>query len=68
VDTVPPQLHATINRSAVPDASGEVIVSIFKIEDGTLILAGSTATVEDLPEDFEDEEVMRHEFRKVQSG
>ena len=64
--TAPQQLHATIERSAVPDASGEVIVSIFKIEDGTLVLAGSTASVENLPNTFEGEEIMRHEFRKVQ--
>jgi len=65
VGTDPPQIHTTIKRCATPDLIGEVIVSIFKIEDETLILSGSTESAENLPNVFEGEGIMRHELRKV---
>jgi uncharacterized protein (TIGR03067 family) len=65
-DTDPQQLHATIKRCATPDLIGKVVVSIFKIEDGTLILAGFEDPAAKPPKIFEGEGIMRHEFRKVQ--
>jgi hypothetical protein len=40
-DTDPRQLHATIKECSPPsnDAIGTVVVAIFKVEDGTLLLA-----------------------------
>jgi hypothetical protein len=64
--TDPQQLHTTIKRSSSPDLFGKAVVSLFKIEEGTLILAGAGDTAEDLPKIFGSEGVMRHEFRKVQ--
>jgi uncharacterized protein (TIGR03067 family) len=70
--TDPKQLHATIKQSAAPeDSNGKVVLAIFKIEDGTLTLAGiRTPDSEDgLPKSFENvKETMsgRFELRKVQ--
>jgi uncharacterized protein (TIGR03067 family) len=70
--TDPKQLHATIKHSAAPeDSNGKVVLAIFKIEDGTLTLAGvRTPDSEDgLPKSFENiKETMsgRFELRKVQ--
>ena len=63
---VPQQLHATIKRCSVPDLVGQEVCSIFKIENGALILAGSGDSVEELPKVFKEEGVLRHEFRKDQ--
>jgi uncharacterized protein (TIGR03067 family) len=63
-DAVPKQLHATIKRSSTPDLIGQVVISIFKIENGALILSGSGDSVEELPKVFEGKGIMRHEFRK----
>ena len=52
-DTDPPQLHATIRRSSPPeDSIGEVVFAIFKIEDGTLTLAGEQASAVEPPNAF----------------
>ena len=70
--TGPKQLHATIKHSAAPeDSNGKVVLAIYKIEDGTLTLAGiRTPDSEDgLPNSFENvKETMsgRFELRKVQ--
>ncbi len=67
---VPKQLHATI-KSCPPsqDSSmGQVVVAIFKIEDGTLTLATGNGDGE-APKSFEaigDNGLNRYEFRKVQ--
>jgi uncharacterized protein (TIGR03067 family) len=63
---LPQQLHATIKRCGVPDLEGQVVFSLFKFENGALILAGSGDSVEELPKVFEGEGILRHEFRKTQ--
>ena len=60
--TEPQQLHATIKRGA--SSIGEVIVVIFKIEDGTLTLATDNGSGEALKV-FEGAP-NRYELRKVQ--
>ena len=69
--TDPKQLYATIKASPASqsDAIGKVVVAIFKIEDGTLILATSGHGAEKVPKRFEateDEVLTRYELRKVQ--
>ena len=48
--TYPQQLHATIKDCAQPcDDIGKVVFAIFKIEDGTLTLAGIQASAVEPP-------------------
>ena len=68
--TDPRQLHATIKDCADKDSIGKVVLAIFKIEDGTLTLAG-IRTPDNAPEPpitFDSENTMsgRFELRKVQ--
>jgi uncharacterized protein (TIGR03067 family) len=68
--TDPKQLHATIKDCADKDSIGKVVFAIFKIEDGTLTLAG-IRTPDSAPEppiNFDSENTMsgRFELRKVQ--
>ena len=61
----PRQLHATIKGCPPPaDSIGQVVVAIFKIEDGTLTLATGNGDGE-APKSFEAAE-NRYELRKVQ--
>ena len=60
--TEPQQLHATIKRGA--NSIGQVVVAIFKIEDGTLTLATGNGSEEALKV-FE-AAPNRYELRKVQ--
>lgn len=68
--TDPQQLHATIQHSSPPeDAIGEVVFTIFKIEDGTLTLAGQQATAAEPPKTFPSSSegpVFRYDLKKVQ--
>ena len=69
--TDPKQLHATIKDCADKESTGKVVLAIFKIEDGTLTLAGirTPDSEEGLPTSFENvKETMsgRFELRKVQ--
>ena len=60
--TNPKQLHATIKGCPPPaDSIGQVVVAIFKIEDGTLTLATGNG---EAPKSFEVAE-NRYELRKV---
>ena len=61
--TKPWQLHATIKRGA--NSIGQVVVVIFKIEDGTLTLATIGDGAEETPKGFETAP-NRYELRKVQ--
>ena len=62
--TDPKQLHATIKGCPPPqDSIGKVVGAIFKIEDGTLILA---AGGEETPKSFKDQGLTLYELRKVQ--
>ena len=62
--TNPKQLHATIKGCPPPaDSIGQVVVAIFKIEDGTLTLATGNGDGE-APKSFEAAE-NRYELRKV---
>ena len=61
--TEPQQLHATIKRGA--NSIGQVVVVIFKIEDGTLTLATGNGSEEALKV-FEAAS-NRYELRKVQA-
>jgi len=68
--TNPKQLHATINRCADGETIGKVVLAIYKIEDGTLTLAG-IRTPDSPPEPpitFESENTMSGhiKLRKVQ--
>ena len=70
--TDPKQLLATIKHSAPPEESnGKVVGAIFKIEDGTLILAtgGGDSSPEGTPKSFDasgNQGQTRYELRKVQ--
>lgn len=50
--TDPQQLHATIKGGAQPDHIGKVVFAIFKIEDGTLVLAGIQDSAVEPPKTF----------------
>jgi len=50
--TAPQQLHATIKGCAKPGDIGKVVYAIFKIEDGTLTLAGIEASAAEPPKAF----------------
>ena len=70
-DTDPRQLHATIKDAAPGQESsvGEVVVAIFKIEDGLLTLAAIGGGDEETPKSFEaaeDQGLTRYELRKVE--
>ena len=69
-DTDPPQLHATIKNSSPPTNSiGQVVVAIFKIEDGTLTLAYNQDTEGPPPNAFPSDAnspVARIALKKVQ--
>ena len=70
-DTDPRQLHATIDDCAPGQESsvGQVVVAIFKIEDGLLTLAASGGGGEETPKSFEaaeDQGLTLYELRKVQ--
>ncbi len=66
--TDPQQLRATIKRCppSQNNAIGKVVPAIFKIADGTLTLAAFQDHEAEPPKNFEDEEAMRYELRKVQ--
>ncbi len=68
--TDPKQLHATIKDCADKESIGKVVLAIFKIEDGTLTLAG-IRTPDSAPEppiNFDSANTMsgRFELWKVQ--
>ena len=63
--TNPKQLHATIKGCPPQDSIGQVVVAIFKIEDGTLTLATGNGDGE-APKSFEATGLNRYELRKVQ--
>ena len=65
--TNPKQLHATIKGGppSQADSIGQVVVAIFKIEDGTLTLATGNGDGE-APKSFEATGLNRYELRKVQ--
>ncbi|HKH47966.1 MAG TPA: hypothetical protein VKM72_25185 [Thermoanaerobaculia bacterium] len=50
--TDPQQLHATIKDCPRPEDIGKVVFAIFKIEDGTLTLAGIQASAAEPPKTF----------------
>jgi hypothetical protein len=71
--TYPQQLHATIKDCTEPcDDIGKVVFAIFKIEDGTLTLAGIQASAVEPPKTFgeipgiEDNRIFRYTLKKVQ--
>jgi len=71
--TYPQQLHATIKDCAEPcDDIGKVVFAIFKIEDGTLTLAGIQASAVEPPKTFgeipgfEDNRLFCYKLRRVQ--
>jgi hypothetical protein len=63
--TDPQQLHATIKECSPPsnDALGTVVFAIFKIEDGTLLLA---VGMPDKPPKTFDDDSSRYKVKKVQ--
>ena len=69
-DTNPKQLHATIKDCADGETSGNVVLAIYKIEDGTLTLAGirSPDSPPEPPVNFDSEPTMSGhiKLRKVQ--
>ena len=64
----PKQLHATIKACprSQADSIGQVVVAIFKIEDGTMTLATGNGDGE-APKSFEATGLNRYELRKVQT-
>jgi len=70
--TDPRQLHATIKDCPEPDNIGKVVLAIFKIEDGTLTLAGIQASAVQPPKSFgqgqgfEHNSMFRYDLKKVQ--
>ena len=67
-NTDPQQLRATIKHSAPPEESnGEVVVAIFKIEDGALTLAARGDGAAETPKSFEAiEGVTIYKLQRVQ--
>lgn len=70
--TDPRQLHATIKdcASGQENSVGEVVVAIYKIEDGKLTLAALGDGGEETPKSFEaaeDKGLTRYELRKVRA-
>lgn len=68
--TDPQQLHATIKGCAPgqENSLGNMVVAIFKIEDGTLTLAARGDGSDDTPKSFEateDKGLTRYAFRRV---
>lgn len=68
----PQQLHATIKDCPEPcDDAGKVVFAIFKIEDGTLTLAGIQSTAKEPPKTFgeipgvEDNSIFRYKLKKA---
>jgi hypothetical protein len=60
--TDPQQLHATIKDCPRPHDIGKVVFAIFKIEDGTLSLAGIQASAVEPPKTFgEDKSLLKVE-------
>jgi uncharacterized protein (TIGR03067 family) len=70
--TDPQQLHATIKDGPAPKDIGKVVFAIFKIENGTLTLAGISPSAVQSPrplgEDpgFENNSMFRYDLRKLQ--
>jgi hypothetical protein len=69
--TDPQQLHATIKDGPGPEAIGKVVFAILKIENGTLTLAGISASALQSPgpsgqAGFENNSMFRYDLRKVQ--
>lgn len=67
----PKQLHATIKDSAPGQGNivGEVVIALYKIEDGKLTLAVLGGDDEETPKSFkaaEEKGLARYELRKVQ--
>ncbi len=62
----PQQLHATITGCPRKDDIGRKVVAIFKIEDGTLTLAGYDPDSQDSPDPFEDNPNFRYDLKKVE--
>jgi uncharacterized protein (TIGR03067 family) len=69
--TDPQQLHATIKEGPGPSDVGKVVFAIFKIENGTLTLAGIPADAVESPRPsgqdpgFENNSMFRYDLRKV---
>jgi uncharacterized protein (TIGR03067 family) len=70
--TDPQQLHATIQDGPGPKDIGQVVFAIFKIENGTLTLAGISESAVRSPRPsgqdpgFENNSLFRYDLRKVQ--
>ena len=70
--TDPQQLHATIKEGPVPRDIGKMVFAIFKIENGTLTLAGIPASADQSPKPFgqesgfENNSMFRYDLRKLQ--
>lgn len=70
--TDPQQLHATIKDGPGPKEIGQVVFAIFKIENGTLTLAGISESAVQSPRPsgqdpgFENNSMFRYDLRKVQ--
>jgi uncharacterized protein (TIGR03067 family) len=70
--TDPQQLHATIKDGPGPEAIGKGVFAILKIENGTLTLAGISASALQSPRPsgqesgFENNSMFRYDLRKVQ--
>jgi uncharacterized protein (TIGR03067 family) len=64
--TNPQQLRFTMKGSSVPELIGEVVLAIFKIEDGGLTLLPLAGDAGEPAKGFEDKESTRYELRKVQ--
>jgi uncharacterized protein (TIGR03067 family) len=65
--TDPKQLRATITDCPQPEYVGKVVLSIYKLEGGTLTLAGNEPGAPEAPKTFEgDKDSRRFIFKKAQ--
>jgi uncharacterized protein (TIGR03067 family) len=70
--THPQQLHATIKEGQGPKDIGKVVFAIFKIENGTLTLAGISESAAQSPRPvgqepgFENNSMFRYDLRKAE--
>ncbi len=68
--TAPQQLHATLKDGPSPKEIGTVVYAILKIENGTLTLAGISASDAQSPrraghDPFENNSMFRYDLRRV---
>lgn len=66
--TEPKQLHGVMTESPLPEFVGKKAVSIYKVEDGTLTLAGRKPGNPEIPKEFQGEDTRTFVLKKVKAS